>query len=355
MGLRHPATTSSSPGHRSPGRHTIVRALLAARAATEPVPDDLCYVHDFALPHRPRALLLPAGRGVALKRDVAALMDDVRATIPAALDSDDHKARRRAVAEELKARHEEDIESIRTDAKAHGFALMHSPMGFALAPVKDGDVLATADFEKLPEDERARLETEMVRLQDRLREALDRLPQVERLLRERLKQLVEASVAARRSSPTSSRRWPAGAPRGGRLPRRAPPRRARARGDARQGVCLGRRRRRPPSGRAEARRDRRVAPVPRPRARGPHRRDRRRRPRGPPDLRQPRRRVEYAAQLGALVTDFNLIRPGASPRARQLSLDARELLSQPYAWEVSSARCGAGRCASSPSGRCSRS
>src|SRR5690606_30167589 len=46
-------------------------------------------------------------------------------------------------------------------------------------------------------------------------------------------------------------------------------------------------------------------------------------------------RVEYVSQLGALVTDFNLIRPGALHRARggYLVLDARELLLQPYAWE----------------------
>ncbi|MCA3749600.1 MAG: Lon protease family protein, partial [Rubrobacter sp.] len=46
-------------------------------------------------------------------------------------------------------------------------------------------------------------------------------------------------------------------------------------------------------------------------------------------------RVEYMAQMGALVTDFNLIRPGALHRANggYLILDARRLLMQPFAWE----------------------
>lgn len=338
MGLRHPGYNVFVAGPPQSGRHTIVRELLAARAATEPVPDDLCYVHDFALPHRPRALLLPAGRGVALKRDVAALMDDVRATIPAALESDDHKARRRAVAEELKARHEEDIEAVRTDAKAHGFALMHSPMGFALAPVKDGDVLATADFEKLPEEERTRLETEMVRLQDRLREALDRLPQVERLLRERLKQLVEASVAAA-IEPLfleAVARW------------RAHPEVA-AYLDALRRDVLEHAATLVKAGASAGDDD---GPLP-DGAEGAPEVTALRRYRvhvlvdhtgatGAPVVHEDHPtyanlvgRVEYAAQMGALVTDFNLIRPGALHRARggYLVLDARELLSQPYAWE----------------------
>jgi len=45
--------------------------------------------------------------------------------------------------------------------------------------------------------------------------------------------------------------------------------------------------------------------------------------------------VEYIPQMGALVTDFNLIRAGALHRANggYLILDAHKVLMQPYAWE----------------------
>jgi lon-related putative ATP-dependent protease len=45
-------------------------------------------------------------------------------------------------------------------------------------------------------------------------------------------------------------------------------------------------------------------------------------------------RVEHISQMGALVTDFTLIRPGALHHANggYLMLDAREILSQPFAW-----------------------
>jgi predicted ATP-dependent protease len=47
-------------------------------------------------------------------------------------------------------------------------------------------------------------------------------------------------------------------------------------------------------------------------------------------------RVEHVAQLGALVTDFTLIRAGAVHRANggYLLLDAFKVLTQPYAWEA---------------------
>jgi lon-related putative ATP-dependent protease len=46
-------------------------------------------------------------------------------------------------------------------------------------------------------------------------------------------------------------------------------------------------------------------------------------------------RIEHVAQMGALVTDFNLIKPGSLHQANggYLILDARELLLQPYAWD----------------------
>ena len=46
--------------------------------------------------------------------------------------------------------------------------------------------------------------------------------------------------------------------------------------------------------------------------------------------------IEYIAQMGALSTDFNLIRAGALHRANggYLILDAYKLLVQPYAWDA---------------------
>jgi lon-related putative ATP-dependent protease len=46
-------------------------------------------------------------------------------------------------------------------------------------------------------------------------------------------------------------------------------------------------------------------------------------------------RIEHMPQMGALVTDFTLIKPGALHRANggYLILDARKVLMQPYAWE----------------------
>ncbi len=47
-------------------------------------------------------------------------------------------------------------------------------------------------------------------------------------------------------------------------------------------------------------------------------------------------RVEHQAQFGALVTDFNMIKPGALHKANGgfLVIEARELLMKPYSWDA---------------------
>jgi len=42
------------------GRHTIVRLYLEEQAKKRPVPSDWCYLFNFKLPHKPRALRLPS-------------------------------------------------------------------------------------------------------------------------------------------------------------------------------------------------------------------------------------------------------------------------------------------------------
>ena len=47
-------------------------------------------------------------------------------------------------------------------------------------------------------------------------------------------------------------------------------------------------------------------------------------------------RIEHIPEMGALITDFTLIKAGALHRANggYLMLDARKLLTQPFAWEA---------------------
>jgi len=93
IGIRHNGYNLFALGPSNAGEHTIVRQFLEQQAAHEPTARDWCYVHNFEQPHRPRAISLPAGRGIKFRDDMAQLVEDLRTAVSAALETDEYRQR----------------------------------------------------------------------------------------------------------------------------------------------------------------------------------------------------------------------------------------------------------------------
>lgn len=86
--LRRAAQTAAAAARPGLGQRALLGRLLREAAAARPAPDDACYVFNFATPHRPTLLRLPTGRAPALRRDMARLVEELRAGIPAAFEAE---------------------------------------------------------------------------------------------------------------------------------------------------------------------------------------------------------------------------------------------------------------------------
>ena len=88
-GIRSPGFNLFLLGSHGTGRHSLIEAFLTGKAAAESDGDDWVYVENFDLPHMPRALRLPAGRGQdladaimkVLRSDTAPLEAELRAVM----------------------------------------------------------------------------------------------------------------------------------------------------------------------------------------------------------------------------------------------------------------------------------
>lgn len=332
----------SPPGTGGQG---IVRELLATRAASEAVPSDWCYVNNFEQPHRPRVLRLPPGTGARLRDDMNELVDDLESTIPAAFESEEYRARRRELEQSLKERHEKPFEELGREATEHGIALVHTPTGMALAPMRKAEVMSPADFRKLPAEEQQRIEQDIATLQHKLERVVEQIPQWRRESQQRIRELDRDTVMAAvgQAITTLKKRYadyPAvleylSAVQQSVIENADDFRRGEEGAETTLfGMSIS-----PAARDATTRRRYRVnllidhgrttgAPVEY--ADNPSH----------PELIG---RIEHLAQMGALITDFTLIKPGALHKANggYLVLDARRVLMQPFAWE------GLKRCLSS--------
>jgi lon-related putative ATP-dependent protease len=176
-------------GPEGVGRHTMVRRYLEREAPRAGALSDWCYVFNFRTPHMPRALQLPAGRGVKLGQDMVRLVEDLRAGMAGAFESDEYRARRAEIETEFSERQEHAIGAIGQRAMEQGIALVRTPAGFGFAPRQNGDVMSPEDFRKLPEAEQKRLEEAIARLQEELERAIQEMPKSRRETQRKLREL----------------------------------------------------------------------------------------------------------------------------------------------------------------------
>ena len=170
-------------------RHALVQELVSEHAEQKEPPQDWCYVNNFANPERPRALNFAAGDGALFRDAMRRLIEEMKLAIPAAFEGDDYRSRLRAVEEKTEQEVADQWQSLEELASGKDIAVMQTPTGYVLAPVKEGKVLDDKEFAKLPQDEQDKIEASIQQLTDELQDRIEMMPKLRKQHRERVKAL----------------------------------------------------------------------------------------------------------------------------------------------------------------------
>ena len=171
------------------GKHTAVKQYLEGKAATAEVPPDLCYVNNFVESHKPRVLELPTGRGSELQKAMRELLEEVRTVLETALESEEYQTRKQALEQKFEERQGEALSELGDKAGEQGLALVRTPVGIVFAPMGEEEVLSPEEFQKLPDKEQKRLEKEIEGFKEDLQKVLRRFPRWQRQASEELREL----------------------------------------------------------------------------------------------------------------------------------------------------------------------
>ncbi len=331
IGMRHAGYNLYVMGEPGSGKHTLIRQLLDQRVAQGAKPADWCYVNNFVQPHKPHVIKLPAGMGTRFHADMQQLVSELQATIPAVFEGDEYGRHLSQIDEEYGQRQTRAFGELGEEASKNDIVLLRTPNGFSFAPAKGDEVMIPEDFEKLSPEERARLEKEIASLQEKLEKLVRQVQQWRRERVARVRELNEEAVLfAVGHLFDGLRSTYAAIPEirdylslvqqnvienmdDFRHPKEGMPSLAGLTSPppdfSRFGVNL-----------LVGRDGVDGAPV----IYEEH-----------PTYQNLMGRIEHASQLGAMVTNFLLIKPGALHMANggYLLLDAAKLLSQPYSWE----------------------
>jgi len=349
IGIQREGYNVFALGEPGTGKQTLTRKLLDDRAADEQPPADVCYVNNFEELHKPRILVVKSGRGRELAGDMQNMIEEVRNALRAAFENEEYQNRRQSIAKEFQEKQQQAFEELQKKADEYGLAPLRTPSGLVFAPVKEGEVVPPDEFDKLSDEERKQLEEKASDLQAEAQKVFQKMPQWQREIREKQKELnreatgyavgpvleelrkkyedndtviehlqnVEKDIVENAASLLQQEGEGQEAQPQGQQPQPSQMRM----GTPGQG----------PDMESPALRRYKVNVVV----------DNSQTTGAPvvfednPTYQNLVGRVEHLAQMGALLTDFNMIRAGALHRANggYLILDALKILQQPFAWE----------------------
>ncbi|MDO8449659.1 MAG: ATP-binding protein [Rhodoferax sp.] len=331
-GIRHDGYNVYVLGPSGMGKRSMVSQFLAKRAVNEQEQADWCYLNNFTQPHKPQAVRLPSGRGAELRHQMEQLVDYLRTAIPALFESDDYRAKTGAIEDEFNKQQEKVFAELGDDAAKQQIVLLRTPGGFAFAPTRNREVIPPDEYAKLPEEERQRIATAIADLQARLEKIMSHIPQWWKERSERVKQLNRETTLSTVKHAMDELRA-----RFSDLPaiqtyldvvqqdmvEHADDFRKQEESTTVSGLTIVTRE-------SFHRYQVNVLVTSGEQAGAPIVSE------DNPTYSNLIGRVEHIAQLGALVTDFTLIKPGALHRANggYLLLDVRKVLTQPFAWDA---------------------
>jgi lon-related putative ATP-dependent protease len=174
IGIRRDGYNLFALGPHGVGKQTLLRRLLEREAAAQVTPPDWCHVYNFAEPRRPRVLRMPPGTAVGLRADMERTVAELRIAMPAAFDSEEYRNRKQRLDHDLQRRQEAALEELQKSARARRVAVARAESGMIVGALRGDEVLDGEEFGRLPGPEQAELQAAMEQVGAELTEMFHR-------------------------------------------------------------------------------------------------------------------------------------------------------------------------------------
>ncbi|SKA74555.1 Lon protease family protein [Desulfobaculum bizertense] len=177
-------------GEANLGRTYLVRRFLEPRAKARPCPRDLAYVFNFSDPDRPRILSLPPGDANALRKGLDTALAAIRKEIPERLEQESFARKTESLLRTFQNKKEDHLRDMEQKASTQGFELEVDEQGqLTLYPLVEGKVVSELDYDKLDSALRSSLKKKGDEIQTELAQDLRQISREEKAYQSELDEL----------------------------------------------------------------------------------------------------------------------------------------------------------------------
>jgi lon-related putative ATP-dependent protease len=177
-------------GPSKAGLTYAARTYLEEQAKREPTPPDWCYVYNFKEADKPKSLRISPGKGKELKKDMQEFMGTLQTKVPEVFESDSYRERDEELQGDFEHYRRKSIDELSDLAKEEGFMLQVSQVGMVLIPSsKQGQPLTQEELAQLDQEEKDKLKQKSEELQEKMRDAVKKIRDAESQLKHRKDEL----------------------------------------------------------------------------------------------------------------------------------------------------------------------
>ncbi|QJB56298.1 ATP-binding protein [Pseudodesulfovibrio sp. zrk46] len=145
-------------GEPNMGRTYFVKSFLKPAAAKSTPPCDWVFLYNFEDNDRPICVSMPAGQGRKLKQAQQKAMNHIRQEIPARFEKDAFQKKHERLVKKHNTRREELFSQMDATAEKEDFSLSLDEEGIlTLSPIVDGEIVSDKDFDKFEPAQRKKL------------------------------------------------------------------------------------------------------------------------------------------------------------------------------------------------------
>jgi lon-related putative ATP-dependent protease len=194
VGMPHDGYNLYVAGSTGLGKHALLEQRLRQWSGEPVSPQELCYIHNFEAPHKPKALLLPPGTARQLQQDMLYLLEYLFSAIPEIFKSDEYHARREEIKLEFQEREEEAFKQLTEHARELSVGLARTPSGYAIGPFVNDKHLGPDEFSALPVDDQQRIKKNIETINGELKKTIRQAPKWQEEFTKNIKALNEEFV-----------------------------------------------------------------------------------------------------------------------------------------------------------------
>ncbi len=176
-------------GQVGTGRNSYVKLITDEKASEKSVPDDWVYVYNFKNPYSPSALNLKPGQGKTFVKDMEDTIKKLKKEVENAFTSKEYENMRNGLIQQYEGISEEFIKELNDVAQKYDFRFTQTEKGLISLPLKEGQPMSESDYRNLSPDHFEELKKKSSKLSFESVDIFNKLRELEDDFRQKLKEL----------------------------------------------------------------------------------------------------------------------------------------------------------------------